>query len=70
MDILLIWYAACLVGVLVSIRERKPQRPPRNHVKEWFSQLIASTDPMHDYLYDNEKSRPMELMDGRTAKKR
>jgi hypothetical protein len=25
---------------------------------------------MHDYLYDNEKSRPMELMDGRTAKKR
>jgi hypothetical protein len=70
MDVLLIWYAVCLIGVLLSIHDQKTKIPPRNYFKEWIAQIIAATEPQNDHLYDLEKSKPMELTDARTAKKR
>lgn len=61
MDGLLIWYAVCLVGLLVAIHEPAQQKPERNPGREWLAQVLASCDPLPDYLYDPEQSKPMEL---------
>lgn len=70
MDGLLIWYLVVLCGLLVAIHEPDPDPPPRSHAREWLAQLVASSDPLPDYLYDTQKSKPMELMhDGRADQK-
>jgi hypothetical protein len=70
MDGLLIWYLVVLCGLLVAIREPKPKKPQRSQAREWLAQLVASSDPMPDYLYDPDQSKPMELMtDGRAHQK-
>jgi hypothetical protein len=70
MDWLLVWYVVVLCGFLVAIHEPAPTRPERSQARDWVAQLIASSDPWTDYLYEQEESKPMELMkDGRPSKK-
>lgn len=70
MDGLLIWYLVVLCGLLVAIHEPDPDPPPRSHAREWLAQLVASSDPLHDYLYEQQDSKPMELTNGRASEKR
>lgn len=70
MDWLLVWYLVVLVGLLVAIHEPASTRTERSHAREWLAQLIASSDPMPDYLYEQQESKPMELTNARAAEKR
>jgi len=63
MDGLLVWYALCVVGFCWSVYEPYQKKAP-NRVKEWLAQLVASSDPLPDYLYDQQETRPMELRHG------
>lgn len=61
MDGLLVWYALCVVGFMWSVYEPSQKKAP-NRVKEWLAQLVASSDPLPDYLYDTQETRPMEYL--------
>jgi hypothetical protein len=59
MDWLLLWYTICAFGFGWVVYQPGYEKT-QNGVKEWLAQLVASSDPLPDYLYDQEETRPME----------
>jgi len=45
------WYIFCAACFAWWVYEPK-KRPERNVTKEWLAQVIASSDPLEDYLYE------------------
>ena len=72
MNWLLLWYAACLSGVLVAIHEPSPKKQPepeqRRRIREpWIADMVVYAQTLEgftDPLYDTEPTQPQELIDG------
>jgi hypothetical protein len=52
---LFVWYVFCAFCFAWWVYEPK-KRPARNVTKEWLAQIIASSDPLEDFLYDTNDS--------------
>lgn len=76
MNWLLLWYAACLTGVLIAIRKPKPmkRREPehRFRIREpWIADMVVHAQILEgftDPLYDTTETQPQELTDGDAEK--
>lgn len=59
MDGLLVWYLVCAIGFAWFVHAPVKKKEP-NRVKEWLAQLVASSDPLEDFLYDQDTPQKIE----------